>query len=89
MSEKIKNNFIPELWSKAIIDEFKSNITINMLPKRSYGSRLLRAAAKGEDWTKIKREEDTHETYTDHAADALAYAIDTDVLNSLRNKRRP
>ena len=84
MGEKIKNNFIPELWSKELIEIFKKDARRT---SRSYGSRLLRAAAKGEDWTKIQRKETYDEINTDDAADALAYAIDTDVLNSLRNRK--
>jgi len=81
---KEKNNFIPELWSKEFLDVFKQQIRMT---SRSYGSQLLRAAAKGEDWTKIQRKENIHDCYTDDATDALAYAIDTDVLNSLRNRK--
>jgi hypothetical protein len=77
--------FIPEVWSKSLLETFKQEITINMLPKRSYGARLLRAAAKGEDWTKIKREVNIREEYANDAADALAYQLDADILNSLRN----
>jgi hypothetical protein len=75
--------FIPELWSEALAETYKQTLTIN-IKKRSYGARLLRAAAKGEDWTKIKREE-RHDpyTYTEHAADALAYSIDNDILKSI------
>jgi hypothetical protein len=80
--------FIPELWSDKLVETMKQTITMNMIPQRSYGARLLRAAARGEDWTKIKREE-RHDpyTYTEHAADALAYAVDNDVLNSLLNRK--
>ena len=67
-----------------MIDTFKHNLTINM-SSRSYGTRLLRAAAKGEDWTKIKKEEKPHDRYTDDAADALAYQLDADILKQLRN----
>lgn len=75
--------FIPELWSERILGAYKDRIKMKT---RSYGERLLRAAAKGEDWTKIQRQEDPRETYTEHAADALAYAIDRDILDSLGNR---
>lgn len=78
---KIDSNFIPELWSQKLMDSFTQSINIK---QRSYGERLLRAAAKGEDWTKIKRKENINERFTSDAADALAYAIDRNVLNSLR-----
>lgn len=84
MSEKIKNSFIPELWSEELIEIFKKD---TRRTSRSYGSRLLRAAAKGEDWTKIQRKETYDEIFTDDAADALAYAIDNNVLNILRNRK--
>jgi hypothetical protein len=82
--DEIKSDFIPEIWSQQMVDTFKEAITINMIPKRSYGSRLLRAAAKGEDWTKIeKTEEDPHERFTNDAADALAYSLDRDILKRI------
>lgn len=81
------NNFIPELWSQQLTDTFKEQLVLHSIPKRSYGERLLRAAAKGEDWTKIKREENIHERYTSDAADALAYQLDADILDSLWNRR--
>ena len=83
---KIKNNPIPELWTQELLDVFKQQIKMST---RSYGVRLLRAAAKGEDWTKIKREEDIHDRYTDDATDALAHQLDAAILNSLRNRSKP
>jgi hypothetical protein len=85
VSTKGDQKFIPELWSTEMLSIRKTELVYNF-PKRSYGDRLLRAAAKGEDWTKIKRVEDPHETYTDDAADALAYAVDRDILNIFSNR---
>ena len=92
----MEDKFVPELWSQAVLDEFKKNISIK---RRSKGERLLRAAAKGasqEEIDKIDAEGDgftTGELYgyvkqawADDAADALAYAIDRDILNSARNE---
>jgi hypothetical protein len=81
---KIKNSFNPKIWSEESLIHFREEIRIN---SRSYGTRLLRAAAKGEDWTKIKQEENIHDRYTNDAADALAYQLDANVLNSLRNRK--
>ena len=75
--ETKSNNFIPELWSREVIATFKQQLRVS---SRSYGDRLLRAAARGEDWTNIKREESLHESFTNDAADALAYQLDRNVL---------
>jgi hypothetical protein len=77
--------FAPEVWSTKIIDEYKFHIE---MVTRSYGTRLLRAAAEGEDWTKIKRvEEFTHDgtNFQTHFADAAAYAMACRIDNDIRN----
>jgi hypothetical protein len=49
-------NFIPELWSTAVIDQFKQTIlTRPILKRRSKGERLLRAAAQGASQEEIDR----------------------------------
>jgi len=82
--------FIPELWSKEILKAFTVNINMRHEAKRPYGERLLRAAAKGEDWTKIKRVEETPDDakndWVDVAAYAMAQRIDADILDSISNK---
>ena len=69
-----------------MLDVYKE-ATRRSLNKRPYGERLLRAAAKGEDWTKIKKEEKIHEEYTYDATGSIAAAIDRSVL-AIIDKRK-
>lgn len=54
-AKTISSTFVPELWSKAMLDVYKKNIFNTLLPKRSKGTQLLRDAALGhqeypDDW---------------------------------------
>ena len=58
------HTFLAEVWTKALLDAYKDNLMakINIPPKRSKGTKLLRAAAKGasqEEIDKIDRDEET------------------------------
>lgn len=91
------DKFVPELWSQAVLDEFKKSISIK---HRSKGERLLRAAAQGasqEEIDKIDSEGDSfftagelygyvQQAWADDAADALAYAIDNDILRRVSTR---
>lgn len=90
------DKFVPELWSQAVLDEFKKSISIK---HRSKGERLLRAAAQGasqEEIDKIDSEGDgftagelygyVQQAWADDAADALAYAIDNDILRRVSTR---
>lgn len=58
-------SFVAELWSKEMIEHYEKVVWMySQLPKRSYGEKLLRAAAKGEDWRKIKRYDDDILSFT-------------------------
>ncbi len=57
------SNFIPELWSEQLVKMYRKNIVWDFPKKRSYGERLLRAAAKGasqEEIDNIKRDDDQY-----------------------------
>ena len=79
----MSKNFIPELWSTGIMEQYKSVLEMHT---RSYGERLLRAAAKGEDWTKIKREENIHEEHTFDAVGIMVAALDSNVLAVINSR---
>ena len=97
------SRFIPELWSADLIKAYKeAHNLFGKKPKRSRGAQLLRDAALGyPEYPEIKGIGDStnapYRTATeirmqDHMADAAAYqlacAIDRDILDKLRNRKK-
>lgn len=78
--------FNPEVWSAAIIDEFKKHMDEVLRPKRSVAVQQLRDAALGhpeypepppKTATEIRIQHEQHK----HVLDAMAYTVSPPLFN--------
>lgn len=83
----MSDNFIPELWSDEVLNNYKKGIFDAMLPKRSKGAQLLRDAALGHpEYPKhiTATEVTIRYQYAKDAAKALVQQVDNDMLDALK-----